>query len=209
MILVVLGHPAEKSLSDALAAAYVRGLRAAGAEVETLTLRDLHFDPNLRTGFTGKQELEPDLRMAQSAIERASHVAWFFPTWWAGPPALVKAFIDRTFLPGWAFKYRGKALPETLLRGRSTRVVTTMDSPRYWYQFWHRSSVHASFVNATLKFVGFGPVWRTTIYLQKDLTEAARLSWLRRLEAVGQQDGARILRNAPRPLAALPGGRAM
>jgi NAD(P)H dehydrogenase (quinone) len=192
MVLVIFGHPAEQSFSDVPAAAYMRGLRAAHAKVETLVLRELRFDPHLRAGFSGAQPLEPDLRSAQSAIECASHVAWFFPTWWAGPPALVKAFVDRTFLPGWAFKYEGKALPTTLLRGRSSRVVTTMDSPRYWYQLWHRSSVHASFVNATLKYVGFGPVRCTTIYEQKALSEVERRSWFSRLEALGERDGARV-----------------
>lgn len=190
------------SFSDALAHAYVRGLRAAGAGVELLALRDLHFDPNLRHGFSGQQELEPSLRQAQLAIEGASHIAWFFPTWWAGPPALVKAFIDRTFLPGWSFKYRkGRSLPDTLLQGRSSRLVTTMDSPRFWYQLWHRSSVHTSFVNATLRFVGIRPVWNTTVYLQKDLTETERSAWLQRLEAVSSRDAVRV---AKRTKAALP-----
>src|SRR5690606_2273821 len=126
--------------------------------------------PYLRAGFSGQQNLEPDLTMAQDAILRATHVAWFFPTWWAGPPALVKGFIDRAFLPGYAFSYKtARALPETLLKGRSARVVTTMDSPSFWYQLWHRSALHASFVNATLKFVGFGPIKSNTLYRQKYL----------------------------------------
>lgn len=112
MHLIVLGHPAPTSLSDALGSAYERGLKKAGCEVEVLTLRDLSFDPNLRSGFSGEQILEPDLQLAQESILRAVHVAWFFPTWWAGPPALVKAFIDRAFLPGYAFSYKtGRALP--------------------------------------------------------------------------------------------------
>lgn len=207
MILVVLGHPSPHSQSDALAAAYILGLRTSGVEVEVLTLRELDFDPNLRFGFSGKQELEADLKRAQSLIERSNHVAWFFPTWWAGPPALVKAFIDRAFLPGWAFKYRSKAgasLPQTFLDNRSSRVVTTMDSPGFWYQLWHRASVHASFVNATLRFVGFGPVWSTTIYKQKDLSESERTRWFAKLEALGRRDSQRTASRAlPAPRGAL------
>lgn len=189
MHLIILGHPAPTSLSDALGSAYEKGLKKAGCTVEVLTLRDLVFDPHLRAGFSGKQSLEPDLKLAQDAILRASHVAWFFPTWWAGPPALVKAFIDRAFLPGYAFSYsKGHALPETLLKGRSARVVTTMDSPNFWYQLWHRSSLHASFVNATLKFVGFGPVRSNTLYRQKDLRVDERERFLRKMESVGEAD---------------------
>lgn len=189
MHLIILGHPAPTSLSDALARAYEKGLTQAGGEVEVLALRDLRFDPNLRAGFSEQQSLEPDLKRAQEAILRAAHVAWFFPTWWAGPPALVKGFIDRAFLPGYAFSYKkGRALPETLLKGRSARVVTTMDSPSFWYQLWHRSSVHASFVNATLKFVGFGPVRSATLYRQKDLSAAQRARFFQKMEELGKKD---------------------
>lgn len=187
--LVVFGHPTAGSLSDALAEAYTEGLRRGGAKVEQLKLRDLNFDLDLRFGFSDRQPLEPDLRRAQQLIEQAVHVAWFFPTWWAAPPARVKGFIDRAFLPGWAFANRpDHPLPETLLRGRSSRVVTTMDSPSLWYQLWHRASVHASFVNATLRYVGFGPIASTTLYSQRTRTPAQRAAWLTRLGALGEKD---------------------
>jgi NAD(P)H dehydrogenase (quinone) len=193
MHLVVLGHPTPQSLSDSLADAYSEGLRRGGAEVQSLALRELSFDPYLRHGFGDQQPLEPDLLRAQRLLEGAAHVAWFFPTWWGGPPALVKAFIDRTFLPGWAFKYRGSGngLPDALLRGRSARVVTTMDSPGFWYHLWHRGSVHGAFVNATLRYVGFGPVAETTLYAQRSRTPAQRAAWLARLTREGEADARR------------------
>ena len=197
MHLVILGHPTPQSLSDALGDAYASGLARGGAIVERLALRDLTFDPHLRAGFSGTQKLEPDLQTAQRAIERADSVSWFFPTWWGGPPALVKGFIDRAFLPGWAFSYhKGGALPETLLAGRSARVVTTMDSPAFWYRLWHRSSLHTSFVNATLRFVGFGPVRTSTFFEQKQRTERKRASWLVQMEATGLQDARKDVRLA-------------
>ncbi|HSC87471.1 MAG TPA: NAD(P)H-dependent oxidoreductase [Polyangiaceae bacterium] len=190
MHLVILAHPTPDSFSDALAHAYAAGLRRAGAQVELLVLRDLRFDPILRAGFGPGQELEPDLRRAQLAIERAEHVAWFFPTWWAGPPALLKGFIDRAFLPGWAFRYRIRGeLPDQLLKGRAARVVTTMDSPGWWYRLWHRRSVHASLVNATLRFVGIGPIHETTFYSQRARKPDERRGWLAQMERIGERDG--------------------
>jgi putative NADPH-quinone reductase len=189
MQLVILGHPSSDSFSDALGQAYVHGLRANGVETEVLTLRALDFDPHLRAGFSGRQKLEADLLAAQELLKRAAHVAWFFPTWWGGPPALVKGFIDRAFLPGFAFKNRpGNGLPETLLKGRSSRVVTTMDSPAFWYQLWHRASLHTSFVNATLRYVGFGPVKTTTVYRLRELSAEQRGQWVQRLEELGRRD---------------------
>jgi NAD(P)H dehydrogenase (quinone) len=190
MHLIVLGHPSPNSYSDALANAYARGMREAGAEVELLALRDLSFDPILRQGFTGNQSLEPDLVRAQSDLARASHVAWFFPTWWGAPPALVRGFVDRVFLPGFAYKHRGNGngLPDPLLKGRTSHVVTTMDSPSFWYWLYHRCSLHASFVNATLRYVGFGPVQTTTLYSLRTLTSAGRERWLSKLVERGRSD---------------------
>ncbi len=207
MHLVVFGHPTAESLSDALAEAYSNGLRRGGLAVEQLKLRELRFELDLRYGFGAQQPLEPDLRRAQELIERASHVSWFFPTWWAGPPALVKGFIDRTFLPGWAFAYRaGNGLPDELLRGRSSRVVTTMDSPSFWYQLWHRSALHASFVNATLRYVGFGPISTTTLYSQRARTPAERAAWITELGRIGEADAKKARKRAKTELLPLTAG---
>lgn len=172
--LVLLGHADPKSFVAALAHAYVEAYRASGGTAELVTLSDLTFDPVLRHGHAREQPLEPDLLALREAFEGASHVAWFFPTYWASPPAVVRAVVDRLFLPGWAFRYGKSPLPEGLMRGRSARVVLTMDSPRFWYTLSHNRAVHGSFVSGTLRFVGFRPIRATTIYEVRALTEAAR-----------------------------------
>lgn len=191
--LIVFGHPHRDSFNGALASAYAAGLQRTGADVDWLHLGEMRFDPLLRPHDT-EQLLESDLLAARAAIEAADHVAWFFPTWWAGPPALVKGFIDRTFLSGWAFRYRERnPLPEGLLRGRSARLVTTMDSPGFWYTLWHGRSVHTAVINATLRFVGFGPVRSTTIFGVRKLAPRDLARWIARMELHGIADGRRLL----------------
>ena len=120
-VLVIEAHPDAGRFSSALADAYAAGAARAGATVRRLALRDLRFDPVLRGGFRGAQVLEPDLLGARAAIEEARHVVWVTPVWWGSLPALLKGFIDRTFLPGWAFEQTGAALPRGLLAGRTAR----------------------------------------------------------------------------------------
>lgn len=192
-MLVIEGHPAPQSLVGGLAHAYAEGARAAGAVVETIRLADLRFDPVLHAGFHGEQPLEPDLVRVHEAILRAGHVAFAFPTWWAGPPALVKGFVDRTFLPGLAFRFEpGASLPTGLLAGRSARLITTMDSPSWWYRFKHGRAVHRSFISATLDFVGFAPIASRTVYKVRELDQTDREAALRRAARDGERDAAAL-----------------
>jgi NAD(P)H dehydrogenase (quinone) len=78
--LVLLGHADPDSFNARLARTYTDAIRDAGAQAESITLSELDFDPVLRRGFAGEQTLEPDLVRVRDAIERADHLAWFFPT---------------------------------------------------------------------------------------------------------------------------------
>lgn len=55
------------------------------------------------------QPLEPDLAGAQEAVSWSDQVVFVDPNWWGSMPALLKGFIDRVFLPGYAFKDRANS----------------------------------------------------------------------------------------------------
>jgi putative NADPH-quinone reductase len=192
-ILILEAHPDAGRFCGALADAYAAGASGQdGASVRRLALRDLHFDPILRGGFGGGQPLEPDLLDARAAIEAASHLVIVTPIWWGALPALLKGFIDRVFLPGWAFRNTGAALPEGLLAGRTARVVSTMDSPWWWYTLYHLRAAHRALVQATLRYVGFHPVSAYTVHRLRALDASARSARLAQIEAIGRADAARV-----------------
>lgn len=203
--LVITCHPDPKSFTRALAAAYLEGARASGAPVEHIELHDLAFDPVLRDthSHAGSPGIEPDLLSARAAIARARHVTLFFPTWWSAPPALLKGFIDRAFVPGFAFSYQeGKLLPVKLLGGRSARIVTTMDSPRLWYRLVYRRALHRAMGTGTLAFSGFRPVAETTFYGLRESTDSEREQALARVRREAGED----VRRAARAAARIKGG---
>lgn len=196
--LLLFGHADRASFNHELATAYAGGFTAAGGTVERLDLAALRFDPVLRHGYRAEQPLEPDLLAARAAIERADHLAWIFPTYWAAPPAVVRGLVDRLFLPGWAFRFDGHALPTGLLRGRSTRVITTMDSPGWWYRWVLRRPIHRAFGQATLAFCGLGPVDTTTVHRVRELAPAARAKACARVAALATTDARRAARRPAR-----------
>lgn len=81
-IAVILGHPDGQSLSSAIARAYAKGARDAGATVREVDLAQLAFDPVLWHGYNAGQSLEPDLIEAQQTIEWADVLVLAYPTWW-------------------------------------------------------------------------------------------------------------------------------
>ncbi|PKM22410.1 MAG: NADPH:quinone reductase [Gammaproteobacteria bacterium HGW-Gammaproteobacteria-14] len=185
-ILVILGHPDRSSLSGALAEAFAAGACEAGATVKLLRLGELEFDPILWHGYRGGQPLEADIQQAQEDILQADHLVWVFPIWWGGLPALLKGFIDRVFLPGFAFRYRrGSSLWDRLLAGRKATVLATMDSP-VWYYRWvqHRPAYHQlrhsilGFSGITpMRWYGFGPV--------RTASQAQRETWIEQARVRG------------------------
>jgi len=102
-ILVILGHPVTDSFCGALSKSYIDGAQAAGNDVRFIALGSVAFDPVLRNGYAIAQALEPDLASAQAMISWAQHIVFVYPLWWGAMPALLKGFIDRVFLRGFAF----------------------------------------------------------------------------------------------------------
>lgn len=194
-ILIILGHPSASSLCAGLADAYAQGARDSGAEVRLLRLGELDFDPLLHAGYRQDQPLEPDLQRAQADILWASHLAWAYPTWWGGLPALLKGFIDRIFLPGFAFKYRkGSVLWDRLLAGRTADLLVSMDSPPWYYRWVAHMPGHHQMRRAILEFSGIRPV-RIHSFGPVLGAEAARVQqWLEQAQAAGQRAAARRLK---------------
>jgi len=200
-LLLIHGHPHEDAFNRALANAYVDAARSAGAVVQTLDLSAMDFDPVLRKGYAQIQPLEPDLVAAQDAIADADHLVVAFPVWWGAAPALLKGFFDRTFLPGFAFRFPEVwPLPERLLRGRSAHVIVTMDAPRPFYSLVYRESAHRSVVWGTLGFCGIDPITTSTVSAVKYLPAFLRDAALRRQARLGAAHVRRFERRDKGPL---------
>ncbi len=129
-ILIINAHPNKDSFNFGIAAAYKKGALQTNAEVKEIVIRDLQFNPNLQYGYQKRIELESDLLDAWEKIKWADHLVWVHPVWWGGLPAITKGFIDRVFLPGFAFKYRENSVWwDKLLKGKTAHIITTLDQP--------------------------------------------------------------------------------
>ncbi len=189
-ILVINANPDKDSLSYELAKAYMRGSESVNAEVKLINLIDLDFDPILRTGFKKVHELESDLIMMQNEIKAADHLVFVYPNWWGTYPALLKGFFDRVFLPKFAFEYqKNSPLPKKLLKGKSARVIVTMDTPSWYNWLVYKMPGHNSIKKCILSFCGIDPVKFTSFSPVRHADENKRKKWIKTVEKLGQLEG--------------------
>lgn len=186
-VLIILGHPNKETFCGGLAESYKKGALKSGAEVKEILISDLRFDPVLHHGYKKIQQLEPDLVEVQELIKWAEHLVFVYPTWWATMPALLKGFIDRVFLPGFAFKYReNSAFWDKYLTGKSARIIVTMDAPA-WYNFLaYGNAGQKAMKRGTLQFCGINPVKVTTIGSVKGMKKEQLTNWLTKTEKLGE-----------------------
>lgn len=189
-ILLILGHPSEHSFCKALLDAYQHGAENAGAICKTIYISRLDFNVNLADGYRSgaAMQLEDDLVASQELIRWADHVVMAYPNWWGFLPAITKGFIDRVLLPGFAFKnHSGKIFPEQLLKGKSMRLLATMDTPKWWFYLVYRASQYQILKHIVFGYVGFKPIRFSTFGFIRKSTDKLRNSWLRQVEQLGRQ----------------------
>ena len=188
-ILIINGHPDRDSYNAALVKAYATGAsQQANSSVEVLHLIDLEFDLILRYGYKKRTALEPDLLRAQELLQEADHTVWVYPTWWGGMPALLKGFIDRVFLPGFSFSYQENSpFQKQLMKGKTARVLTTMDAPVWYYRLVYGNPGHKAMKRVILGFCGY----KVRFFTMGDLRGSSakqRQQWLEKVQKMGFQE---------------------
>jgi len=178
-ILIINGHPNSASFCASLANNYFKGAIQSGASCAMVNLADLNFNPILKYGYQKRTDLEPDLLETWKKIEKADHLVWVYPNWWGTYPALLKGFIDRLFLPGIAFSPKENSMFfEKHLKGKTARVIVTMDSPNFYYRLLLGKPGHRSMEDSILKFCGVKPVKFKTFNGIKNASEFKKEKWL-------------------------------
>jgi putative NADPH-quinone reductase len=185
-VLVINGHPNKESFCSALTKSYASRCLEAGNEVSVINLYELKFNLNLEMGYSRRQELEPDLKLAQQMILDAEHVVIIHPVWWGSVPALLKGFFDRTLLPGFAFKYKEKG-PwwDKLLAGKTGHLIYTSDTPITIYKWFFGAPSVNQVKRRVLQFCGISPVKVTGIGPIRKSTEEFKSDWVNKVGVMG------------------------
>lgn len=189
-IAIIQGHPdaAGNHLLNAIADAYAEGATSSGHEVRRIEVAKLDF-PLLRTQAEFESgELPPALVEARDDMRWAEHWVFLFPLWHGTMPALLKAFLEHIFRPGFAMEYREKQFPKRLLAGRSARIVVTMGMPVMLYRWYFGAFGVRAFERSMLGFAGIKPI-RESFYGLAFADEKKRLRWIEEMRGYGARAG--------------------
>lgn len=106
-VLVVYCHPCEDSFNASVLKVTLEVLAARGHDYRVCDLYREAFDPVMRApewhGYHDpERNLEPVLEQAEQ-LKWAEAVVFIYPTWWYGLPAMLKGWLERVLVPGFAF----------------------------------------------------------------------------------------------------------
>ncbi len=82
---------------------------------------------------------EEETEKYRKLVKEADSFIFIYPIWWWGMPAILKGFIDRVFVAGFAYRYEG-VMPKGLLTGKTAWVINTLDSPLWYVALLYRSA---------------------------------------------------------------------
>lgn len=185
-VLYLYCHPLAESFHGAIRTRALAGLAQSGHEVDLLDLYAEGFDPVMSA--EGRQRYH-DTAHNQVGLEdyarrllAAEGLVVQFPVWSFGPPAMLKGFVDRMFMPGVAFDISDPKNVRRLLQYRRLVGITTYGRP------WTRAAAVGNpprrWVTRYLRLMGRG--WVKTDYLalyhMNVATDAKRAAFLDKVE---------------------------
>jgi NAD(P)H dehydrogenase (quinone) len=139
-VLLIYCHPVEDSYNAALHRAARAALERTGHEIDDCDLYAEGFDPVLsREERLDYHDPGINRRGVEAYVQRllaAEALVLCFPVWNFGPPAILKGFFDRVFLPGVSFDLSDDGRIEPRLQHiRKLAAITTYgrSRPIAWY----------------------------------------------------------------------------
>lgn len=186
-IVVLDGHPNPGSLCAGLAETYAREAALGGHDVRRLRVASLPLS-FAAPDYSGDDEGAARwVAEAQEILAWADHWVIVAPMWWGGVPAALKAFLDQTLLPGFAFRYRPRGAGwDKLLKGRTARLILTSDTPHIVFRWLWGWPLVRQFKTQILGFCGITPLRTTLIGPVRPSDANRRAKWLAEIARLAQ-----------------------
>ena len=152
-VFIIFAHPEPNSLNGVMKDLAAKILRDKGHEVKISDLYGMRFKAVLdESDFSQRQNneqfnpmmeqmnavgtgsLSQDIKDEVEKIKWADMIIFQFPVWWTSPPAILKGWFDRVFLPGVVHNIaEGKLYDTGLLKGKKAVLSFTTGATKDVY----------------------------------------------------------------------------
>lgn len=134
--LIIYANHNDGSFNHAVRETLEQTYREAGHEVVVRDLYAMQFNPVLSTDdfiklHTGA--LPADIAEEQRHVIWADVLTFVYPVWWTGLPAILKGYIDRVFLYGFAYQ-KGPNGVTGLLDDKKVLIFSSTGQPKKVYE---------------------------------------------------------------------------
>ncbi len=105
-------------------------------EVDIRDLYKMDFNPVLTSGDLSslkRGELPGDIMKEQEYIRESTYLWFIFPVWWTSMPAMLKGYIDRVFLNGFAYTLNENRI-QGLLNDKKVIILNSMGESKEHYE---------------------------------------------------------------------------
>ncbi len=189
-VYIVYTHPNPDSFNHAVLERLEAGLKDAG---HTVVVSDLYAE-----GFTGTLTMEDlsrlnagdvpeDIKKYQENISAADAMAFVFPIWWFGPPALLKGWFDRVFSRGFAYDSGPQGLVPKLKVKKALVLSTAGGMEQMYKNMGFRDAINRVLVNGTLNFTGIFMVNYMIFHNVIDCDDETRKGYLEEAYRLGKE----------------------
>jgi NAD(P)H dehydrogenase (quinone) len=180
-VLIVYAHPNPKSFNHAILETAKETLRQKGDEIKVVDL----YSENLKTTLDGEDfgkimagETPADVRGYQNDILWAEKLVFIFPVWWWSYPAVLKGWIDRVFLMGFAYVFNETGV-KGLLKNEKALVFMTTGGPEEGYKQSNTVDILTrQMSDGVMKFCGVNNTTTKIFYGVPAISDEARKAML-------------------------------
>lgn len=156
-MLIIYAHPNHDGHCGYILKQFKKHFKKNKTPYQLLDLYKLKYDPVLKQSehyTSGNYHISTETKEYQELIQKERQFIIIYPTWWNGPPAILKGFFDRTLTSRFAFKYSENGFPTGLLQGK-VAVFTTTGGHLLIEKIILRNRSLNVIVKNTLNFCGF------------------------------------------------------
>lgn len=132
-VLVVFAHPVRSSFNGAVLDRVASELERLGHSTELADLYREAFSPLLTAAdleAVAAGTTTGEVRAELDRLLRADALVLVYPTWWYGPPAVLKGWLDRVLAEHVAVEIQPDGTVEGLLPHRAALALTTTGADR-------------------------------------------------------------------------------